>query len=101
MVIVSLIVDPGAQGNYLVSTKPQSQPPLDQLTYFPSSELPIEPLARFNDLFITRNRWKAEEIRPFLNDIAIDRKERDKLLLKYARTVTAPDGTYYTPKTIK
>ncbi|KAF9648550.1 hypothetical protein BDM02DRAFT_3155665 [Thelephora ganbajun] len=88
-------------GNYLVSTKPQSHPPSNQLTYFPSSELPLEPLARFSDLFLTRSRWKAEEIAPFLDDIAIDRKERDKLLLKYARALTTPGGTYYTSRTIK
>ena len=92
----------GQQGNYLTSTKSQSHPPSGQLTYFPSSELPLEPLARFNDLFLTRNRWKVEEIAPFLDDIAIDRKERDKLLLKYARAITTPDdGTYYTSRTIK
>ena len=89
------------QGNYLASTKPQSYPPSNQLTYFPSSELPLEPLARFGDLFLTRSRWRAEEIAPFLNDIAIDRKERDKLLLKYARALTTPDGAYYTSRTIK
>ncbi|KAF9792717.1 sister chromatid cohesion protein Dcc1 [Thelephora terrestris] len=88
-------------GNYLSSTKPQSQPPSNQLTYFPSSELPLGPLARFGDLFLTRTRWKAEDIGPFLDDIAIDRKERDKLLLTYARAVPAPDGTYYTSRTIK
>ena len=95
-------VDHGQQGNYLTSIKPQSYPPSSQLTYFPSSELPLEPLPRFNDLFLTRSRWKAEEIAPFLDDIAIDRKERDKLLLKYARAITTPnDGTYYTSRTIK
>ena len=89
------------QGNYLTSEKPQSQHPSNQLTYFPSSELPLEPLARFNDLFLTRSRWGAEEIAPFLDDIAIDRKERDKLLLKYARAVTTPNGTCYSPRIIK
>jgi len=88
-------------GNYLVSIKPQSHPPSNQLTFFPSSELPLEPLARFGDLFLTQSRWRAEEIAPFLDDIAIDRKERDKLLLKYARGLTTPDGTYYTSRTIK
>jgi len=92
---------PLLSGSYLVSTKPQSRPHSNQLTYFPSSELPLEPLARFNDLFLTRSRWRAEEIAPFLDDIAIDRKERDKLLLKYARALTTPEGTCYTSRTIK
>lgn len=99
--VTRFIADRGQQGNYLVSTKPQSQPASRQLTYFPSSELPLEPLARFSDLFLTRSRWRAEEIGPFLDGIAIDRKERDRLLLKYARTVTTPDGAYYTARTTK
>lgn len=100
-IVTQCIADGGKQGNYIVSTKPQSQPTSNQLTYFPSSELPLDPFARFSDLFLTRSRWRAEEIGPFLNDIAIDRKERDKLLLKYARAVTTPDGIYYTARTIK
>lgn len=100
-IVIPSITDRGQQGNYLVSIKPQSQPTSNQLTYFPSSELPLDPLARFSDLFLTRSRWRAEEVGPFLDDISIDRKERDRLLLKYARAVTAPDGTYYTARTIK
>ena len=38
----------------------------------------------FVDLFLTRERWKPEYIKPYLSDIAID-EDLDKLLLKYAR----------------
>ena len=68
------------------------------LVYFPSSALPSEPAARFTDLFLTRQRWKAEEIAPFLSDIVLDHKERDKLLLKYARAVTDSEGVWYTAR---
>ncbi|KZV69547.1 hypothetical protein PENSPDRAFT_652296 [Peniophora sp. CONT] len=87
-------------GNYLsapapLSISPDTEP---QLTYFPRSELPTEPSARFTDLFLTRVRWKATDIAPFLDDIAVDSKDRDKLLLKYARAVTESDGLWYTAR---
>lgn len=66
------------------------------LRYFPSAELPVEPAARFGDLFLTRSRWKGEDIAPFLVDIALNSKERDKLLLKYARAITDSTGIWYT-----
>ncbi|KAJ3501179.1 hypothetical protein NLJ89_g9456 [Agrocybe chaxingu] len=68
------------------------------LKYFPSSALPVDPAARFADLFLTRTKWKGEEITPFLSDIAVNSKERDKLLLKYCRTVTDAQGIRYTAR---
>ncbi|KAF8913973.1 sister chromatid cohesion protein Dcc1 [Gymnopilus junonius] len=68
------------------------------LKYFPALDLPVDPAARFSDLFLTRAKWKGEEISPFLSDIAINSKERDKLLLKYCRTVTEPGGVRYTAR---
>ncbi|KAG2078863.1 hypothetical protein BDR04DRAFT_996880 [Suillus decipiens] len=68
------------------------------LTYFPSSTLPVDPAARFVELFLTRQRWKHEEIEPFLLDIAVNSKERDKLLLKHARALTDTEGVWYTAR---
>ncbi|KAJ6515809.1 sister chromatid cohesion protein Dcc1 [Mycena sanguinolenta] len=79
-------------GNYLVA------PGTELLTYFPSSALPVEPASRFIDLFLTRPRWKADDIAPFLSDIAISTKDRDKLLLKYTRMTTDSQGVWYTKK---
>jgi sister chromatid cohesion protein DCC1 len=53
---------------------------------------------RFADLFLTRERWKAEDIKPYLSDIAVDTKDLDKLLLKYARASTDKDGLWYTAR---
>jgi len=53
---------------------------------------------RFADLFLTRGRWKAEDIKPYLSDIAVDTKDLDKLLLKYARALTDKDGSWYTAR---
>ncbi|KAG6821634.1 hypothetical protein H0H93_000143 [Arthromyces matolae] len=81
-------------GNYLVSINdPES------LTYFPASALPVDPARRFADLFLTRSRWKGKDIAPFLSDIAVDSKERDKLLLKFARATTDAQGVWYTART--
>ncbi|KAG6866448.1 hypothetical protein C0991_003966 [Blastosporella zonata] len=81
-------------GNYLASVNdPES------LTYFPASALPVDAARRFAELFLTRPRWKGKDISPFLSDIAVDSKERDKLLLKFARATTDADGVWYTTRT--
>jgi hypothetical protein len=33
--------------------------------------------------------WTLQELSPFLQEIAVDNKKRDAILLKYARTTTA------------
>ena len=53
---------------------------------------------RLVDLFLTRERWKAEDIKLYLSDIAVDTKDLDKLLLKYARALTDKNGSWYTPR---
>ena len=83
------------QGNYLRNTSDVSGA---TLSYLAASTLPTDPAARFAELFLTRPRWKSDEVVPFLSDIAVNSKERDRLLLKYARTVTTPEGTWYTAR---
>jgi sister chromatid cohesion protein DCC1 len=51
--------------------------------------LPTEPATRLRTLFQTRAQWTLDELSPFLNDIAVDAKKRDSILLKYARTTVA------------
>ncbi|KLO14630.1 hypothetical protein SCHPADRAFT_872384 [Schizopora paradoxa] len=57
------------------------------LKYFSAEDLPATPQERFADLFLTKSSWELDEITPFLEDIATDNKERDKLLMKYTRSV--------------
>ncbi|PCH43473.1 hypothetical protein WOLCODRAFT_121994 [Wolfiporia cocos MD-104 SS10] len=85
-------------GNYLSSTDSTRDPPLTTLTYLPCSQLPTDPAARFGDLFRARARWRAEEIAPFLADVAVDAKERDRLLLKYTRAVPGEGGVWYSAR---
>ncbi|KAF8441493.1 sister chromatid cohesion protein Dcc1 [Boletus edulis BED1] len=68
------------------------------LNYFAASALPTDAAARFAELFLTRPRWKGDEIEPFLSDISVNAKERDKLLLKHARAITTPEGILYTAR---
>jgi sister chromatid cohesion protein DCC1 len=74
--------------------------PTNLLHYYPASSLPlaVEPAARFADLFLTQPRWRAADIAPFLTDIALDSKERDKLPLKYTWTTTDAHGVWYTAR---
>ncbi|KAJ3710472.1 sister chromatid cohesion protein Dcc1 [Lentinula raphanica] len=84
-------------GNYIVvPASPYSDRQV--VKYFPISSLPVDPAQRFADLFLTRSRWKNEDIVPFLSDIAVNSKERDKMLLKYARATTDADGVWYTSR---
>ncbi|KAI0829916.1 sister chromatid cohesion protein Dcc1 [Trametes gibbosa] len=85
-------------GNFLTSTDTLADPSVILLTYYPCSALPVDPGARFAELFLARPRWKTEQITPFLTDIAVDSKERDKLLLKHARAITDPGGIWYTAR---
>ncbi|KAH9914022.1 sister chromatid cohesion protein Dcc1 [Fomitopsis serialis] len=85
-------------GKYLTQTDVLKEPPIVVLTYFPSFQLLIDSAARFTDHFLTRPRWKADEISPFLADIVVDAKERDKFLLKYARAITDAEGIWYTAR---
>ncbi|KAH9017071.1 sister chromatid cohesion protein Dcc1 [Lactarius hengduanensis] len=83
-------------GNYLCASSPFCSSTM--LSYFPCAGLPVDPVARFSDLFLTRPRWKAEDIVPYLFDIAVDSKDLDKLLLRYARALTDKDGLWYTAR---
>lgn len=83
-----------SQGNFLSSDSlPNPSPSMStKLHYFPSSALPFTPAARFSELFLTRETWRSDVLEPYLDDIAKDGKERDKLLLKFCRVVADKDG---------
>jgi sister chromatid cohesion protein DCC1 len=69
------------------------------LQWFPHTDLPSDPLSRFNYLFLVRPKWKAEEMDPFLEDIAVDKKERERFLMKFTRASTDDKGNkYYTAR---
>ncbi|KAH7108218.1 sister chromatid cohesion protein Dcc1 [Auriculariales sp. MPI-PUGE-AT-0066] len=65
---------------------------VQELVYLPRSSLPTDPGLLFNDLFLVKPRWQVDELAPFLRDVAVDSKARDKLVLKWCRTTTDGQG---------
>ncbi|CAE7206119.1 unnamed protein product [Rhizoctonia solani] len=76
----------------------KSGEPSNTLIYYPRSALPTDVAQRFQALFLTRPKWKVEDIGIYLEDIAVDKKERDRLMLKYTRQITEPDGVWATAR---
>lgn len=77
------------QGEFLLFPTPPSQPTSAQplrIQYYPKDTLPLDPAQRFQDLFLTRSQWLLDDLLPYLDDVAVDKKKRDALLLKFART---------------
>lgn len=79
------------QGNYIS----EERSGIRQLKYFAASELPSEPKARFTDLFLTRARWHQDDIIPFIEGITVDKKDRDRMLLKFTRSTKDTGGTIW------
>lgn len=87
------------QGYCLTHVVETASATTSSLQWFPRTDLPSDPLSRFNDLFLVRPKWKAEDMGPFLEDITVDKKEREKFLLKFTRASTDDKGNkYYTAR---
>ncbi len=56
-----------------------------KIQFYSRHELPSDPAARFQDLFLTRPSWIAADLLPFINDLALNDKKKDSLLLKFTR----------------
>lgn len=77
------------QGNYLLTPAPPVAPTKLQplcIEFFAASALPLDISSRFQKLFSVRSQWIGEDLKPFLQDVAVDAKKRDALLLKFARS---------------
>ncbi|CAO1623886.1 unnamed protein product [Parajaminaea phylloscopi] len=94
------------RGQYLLHPAPPARPrdsdPLT-ITYYPAHQLPLDPPARFQELFLTRPSWTLEDLEPFIRDVAVDAKRREALLLRFARAkkvkVPAPAPPSGVPQT--
>lgn len=90
------------KGEYLLTDPPPSTfaqaGPL--LSYFPAHSLPAHPPTRFADLFLTRPRWRPDDMAPFLRGLYRegDSKARDKLIAKFVRVVKEKDGSWWYPR---
>lgn len=56
-----------------------------KIQFFSTHKLPADPAARFQDLFLTRPAWLAADLLPFIQDLALNDKKKDSLLLKFTR----------------
>lgn len=63
--------------------------------YFPVNQLSTEPPQRFAALFSEKPLWSLEEIEAFLDDLAPTKKEKETLLLKFARAHKNQNTTLY------
>lgn len=63
--------------------------------YFPVNQLSTEPPQRFAALFSEKPLWSLEEIEAFLDDLAPTKKEKETLLLKFARAHRNQNTTLY------
>jgi len=82
-------------GYYLVHPAPAPgvslypNPASLKIQFYSHHELPAEPAARFQDLFLTRPSWIAADLLPFIKDLALNDKKQDSLLLKFTRASKA------------
>lgn len=60
-----------------------------KIQFYSRHELPADPAARFQDLFLTRPAWIAADLLPFVDDLALNDKKKDSLLLKFTRASRA------------
>ncbi|KAI8638869.1 sister chromatid cohesion protein Dcc1 [Parasitella parasitica] len=82
-------------GLYLMHETKRLKHTETHIQYFPITDLPTDPPQRFASLFTEREYWTSEEITPFLMDLAPQKKDREHLLLKFARTYKRDNTTYY------
>ncbi|KIJ49401.1 hypothetical protein M422DRAFT_161356 [Sphaerobolus stellatus SS14] len=80
-------------GYYLLFPAPPI--PSTHIVYFPVSTLSTSTHLLFADLFLTRPKWRADDIAPFLGGVALNKQEREKLLMKHARAITDPNGVVW------
>ncbi|KAG8757548.1 hypothetical protein FRC14_001955 [Serendipita sp. 396] len=89
---------PLLRGNYLLHPG-SSVRDEHMVTFFSRAELSTDPLTRFNELFLTRQKWLEGDIIAFIEDLGVDKKDCDRLLLKFARRSADRGGSvYYTSR---
>ncbi|KAK4520098.1 uncharacterized protein ATC70_008228 [Mucor velutinosus] len=82
-------------GLYIMHETKKFQHTERYIQYFPVAELSTDPPQRFASLFAEKPLWTSEEITPFLMDLAPIKKDREHLLLKFARTHKQQNSILY------
>ncbi|OBZ81941.1 Sister chromatid cohesion protein DCC1 [Choanephora cucurbitarum] len=83
------------QGLYVMHTSTKLHQVENFVQYFPVHELSTDPAQRFAALFAEKPLWSLEEITPFLTDLAPQKKDKEHLLLKFARPHRNQTTTLY------
>ncbi|KAJ3037178.1 Sister chromatid cohesion protein DCC1 [Rhizophlyctis rosea] len=76
----------------------EGEGPQRTIRYFPKSALPSDAKGRFAKLFDVKGKWAYDELLPYVDDLAPDRKKLDATLLKFGRSSRVGDMTYYTSR---
>lgn len=66
--------------------------------YFPESELSDDVKERFAELFAAKDSWTADELKPYLQPLAIGKLTVSVLITKYARGFMKNGIKCYTSK---
>ncbi|KAL0141057.1 sister chromatid cohesion protein DCC1 [Mucor lusitanicus] len=82
-------------GLYIMYETKKLQQTERYIQYFPVAELSTDPPQRFASLFAEKPLWTSQEITPFLMDLAPKKKDREHLLLKFARTHKQQNSILY------
>ncbi|TPX34687.1 hypothetical protein SmJEL517_g02747 [Synchytrium microbalum] len=84
------------RGSFLKETTPLG---VVYLKYYPKHVVSsMDAKSRFEYLFSTRARWTLDEIIPYIEDLAADKKKLDVLLLKFARASGSGINTTYSSR---
>ena len=95
------ILTPYEKGDFLLNLPLSTTSHLGAtIVPFSNHSLPLHPATRFADLFLTRPRWRPDEMAPFLRGLTRDgdTKERDKLVAKFVRVVKEKGGVWWYPR---
>ncbi|XP_019854496.1 PREDICTED: sister chromatid cohesion protein DCC1-like [Amphimedon queenslandica] len=66
--------------------------------YFPATDLPEDPAARFSKLFSVKEKWAYDEMHPYISDLESPGQSLNGLLLKYSRVSVSQGKKTYSAK---
>jgi len=84
------------RGYYLLEKDPRTD--LDSVRWWSRDVLSADAKTRFQQIFQEREKWRAEDLAPYLEDLAPTQKQMDALLLKFARISTLHGVKYFTKR---
>ena len=65
----------------------------DEIKRFPEWALPIDVQERLHILFLEREKWSLEDIRPYIESLTTSKLNVNGLLTKYSKVTAGPNGS--------